>query len=54
MLTGKQFPLMDYLPGIEGIVQDASSQGGASCHHGKIENFRAMMNTAKEYGVYKK
>jgi uroporphyrinogen-III decarboxylase len=28
--------------------------GGASCHHGKIENFRAMMDTAKEYGVYKK
>jgi uroporphyrinogen-III decarboxylase len=24
--------------------------GGASCHHGKIENFKAMMNAAKQYG----
>ncbi len=28
--------------------------GGASCDHGKFENFKAMMNAAKEFGVYKK
>jgi uroporphyrinogen-III decarboxylase len=28
--------------------------GGASCDHGKIENFKAMINAAKEFGVYKK
>jgi uroporphyrinogen-III decarboxylase len=28
--------------------------GGASCDHGKMENFEAMMNTAKEFGTYKK
>ncbi len=28
--------------------------GGASCDNGKIENFKAMMNAAKEFGVYKK
>jgi hypothetical protein len=27
--------------------------GGASVDHGKIENFKAMMDAAKEYGVYK-
>ncbi len=28
--------------------------GGASCDHGKFENFKAMMNAAKEFGTYKK
>jgi hypothetical protein len=28
--------------------------GGASVDNGKIENFKAMMDAAKEYGVYKK
>jgi uroporphyrinogen-III decarboxylase len=28
--------------------------GGASCDHGKMENFKAMMDAAKKYGVYKK
>jgi hypothetical protein len=28
--------------------------GGASIDHGKIENLKAMMDAAKEYGVYKK
>jgi hypothetical protein len=28
--------------------------GGASVENGKIENFKAMMDAAKEYGVYKK
>jgi hypothetical protein len=28
--------------------------GGASCDHGKFENFKAMMNAAKTFGTYKK
>jgi uroporphyrinogen-III decarboxylase len=28
--------------------------GGASCDHGKFENFKAMMNSATQFGTYKK
>jgi uroporphyrinogen-III decarboxylase len=28
--------------------------GGASCDHGKIENFKAMQNAATKFGTYKK
>ena len=46
--------------GCRKLIEDCAPDGGyiltssASVDQGKIENLHAMMDTAKEYGVYKK
>jgi uroporphyrinogen-III decarboxylase len=57
MITGTAQQVTDYC---KQLIKDCAPGGGyvlgggASCDHGKFENFKAMMDAAKEYGVYKK
>jgi glutamate/tyrosine decarboxylase-like PLP-dependent enzyme len=56
MVTGT---VKDVKEGCRKLIEDCASGGGyiltsaASMDQGKIENLHAMMDAAKEYGVYK-
>ena len=57
MITGTSQQVTDYC---KQLIKDCAQGGGyilgggASVDFGKIENFKAMMNAAKEFGTYKK
>jgi uroporphyrinogen-III decarboxylase len=57
MITGNDRQVTEYC---KQLIQDCAPGGGyilgggASVDHGRIENFKAMMDSAKEFGTYKK
>jgi uroporphyrinogen-III decarboxylase len=57
MITGNDQQVTEYC---KQLIQDCAPGGGyilgggASVDHGRIENFKAMMDSAKKFGTYKK